>query len=172
MRFALTMPFLALFVAAPCFAQSDSFNPYQAVLDAMPLQQAEPLIQSLYGPIEREDRFSGPGVPYDGGPILALFPRPSDAPAYLFLFCEEQLAAVSAPVTAAMAAAILTPLTPPGSNTTVHPNDGGVWIQTKDDTLMVEYQDVGTKKSMIVLNYPQQVVSMMDFAGRCAEVAD
>ena len=171
MRFALTMPLLA-YLAGPCLAQSESFNPYQAVLEAMPLEQAEPLIEALYGPIKPEDRFSGPGVPYAGGPILALLPRPSAAPAYFFLFCDEQLAAVSAPVSAAMAAAILEPLTPPGSNTTVYPNDGGVWLQTKDDTLMVDYRGVGTKQSMIVLTYPQQVFFEMDFAARCDEVAD
>jgi hypothetical protein len=41
-----------------CNAQSDAFNPYQAVPDALPLQQAEPLIRSHYGrPVRPEKRF-------------------------------------------------------------------------------------------------------------------
>ncbi|MBW4656809.1 MAG: hypothetical protein KME20_27740 [Kaiparowitsia implicata GSE-PSE-MK54-09C] len=171
MRFCLTTLFLAC-VGVPCFAQSEAFNPYRAVVDAMPLQQAEPLIQSLYGPVGPADRLNGLFGVYDEGSVLALMPRPTEAPAYLFLFCEERLAAVSAPVTAAMAADILKPLTGPGSNTSVHPDDGGIRLQTKNDTLTVEYRDVGTKKSMVVLTYPQKVYVEMDFAGRCAELAE
>lgn len=168
MRPVLTMPFLVLTLAAPCFAQSDDFNPYQAVLDGMPLEQAEPLIVDAYGPAR--ERYSGINKPYDGGPVLVMM-LGSDSESTLFLFCQDRLAAFSARITPNVAAAILRPLTRPGTDITIFPHEAGVWFETPDRTVSIDYRGVGTKDSKIVASYPEDVVLNLNFAARCDEVA-
>lgn len=168
MRLALTMPFLALTIATPCFAQSDDFNPYQAVLDGMSLEQAEPLIEAAYGPIG--DRLAGVATPYDDGPVQILMLQSAGTP--FFLFCEGRLAAFSGPITPAQAATILRPLTSAGADNIAYPDENGVWFQTADELLSIDYTGVGTKTSMVMLTYPQEVMLNFNFDKRCAEVAD
>ena len=168
MRLAPTVPILALTMATPCLAQSDDFNPYQATLDAMPLAQAEPLIVGGYGPAVI--RYSGINKPYDGGPILVMVL--GDGPkASLFLFCEGHLAAFAAPVTPKVASAILRPLTHTDTNMTIFPHETGVWFETSDRAVSIDYRDVGTKSSWISAGYPRELTRTLDYAKRCDEVA-
>jgi hypothetical protein len=59
-----------------------------------------------------------------------------------------------------------------GSDNIAYPHDTGVWFQTADELLSIDYTGVGTKTSMIMLSYPQEVMLNFNFADRCAEVAD
>lgn len=166
MRLALTMA-LVLALAGPAVAQSDDFNPYQAVVDRTPFADAEPLIEAAYGPIT--DSYSGIGKPYDGGPIrIALV---TDNPGF-FLFCDDKLAAMSAEVTAGVASSILGPLTVPPLTLSVFVHESGVWFESSDRTISVDYRGVGTKASHITAAYPAKVALNLDYAGRCEEVAD
>lgn len=171
MRLAPTMLLLALTIATPCFAQSDDFNPYQATLDAMPLAQAEPIIVEAYGPAVA--RYSGINKPYDGGPILVMV-LGDDPKAAFFLFCEDGLAGFSAPVTPKVASAILGPLTNPltkDANMTIFPHETGVWFETSDRAVSIDYRDVGTNSSWISAGYPQELVLTLNYSERCDEVA-
>ena len=171
MRLAPTMLLLVLTMATPCLAQSDDFNPYQATLDAMPLAQAEPMIVGSYGPAVTH--YSGINKPYDGGPILVMV-LGDDPKASFFLFCEDRLAAFSAPVTPKVASAILGPLTHPltkDTNMTIFPHETGVWFETSDRALSIDYLDVGTQSSWISAGYPADVTRTLNYSKRCDEVA-
>lgn len=169
MRLVLTVLCLCLASTNVAEAQSDDFNPYQATLDAMPLEQAEPLIEAAYGPIE--NRYAaGIAQPYDGGPVLVVMTGDAERSG-LFLFCEERLSAFGAPLTPTTAAKILRPLTHPGTDTQVYAADDGITFFAADDTLTLMYQGVGTKSSFVTATYPSQVLLNYDFAGRCEEVS-
>jgi hypothetical protein len=169
MRLALTMPFFALTLAPPCLAQSDDFNPYQAVLDGMPLAEAEPLIVAAYGDIS--DRSKGiPGKEDDA--VLVLFAG-TDEQKPMFVFCNDRLAAASATVTTEVAAAVLGPLSLPTSPPVeVYAHRDGVALTLQDRQLYVSYDGVGTEQSGITLNYPMQVFLNLDLSGLCAQVTD
>lgn len=164
MRLGLTALCLGLALTNATYAQSDDFNPYQATLDAMALEQAEPLIEAAYGPIE--NRYSGIAQPYEDGPVLVLM-----AGSAMFLFCEEQLAAFTAPLKPTTAAQILRPLTRPGADTTVYAADDGIAFFAVDDTLTVIYSGVGTKTSSVTATYPRKLVLSLDFAKHCEDLA-
>jgi hypothetical protein len=169
MRLALTMPFLAL-TLAPCFAQSDDFNPYQAVLDGMTLVEAEPLIVAAYGEIG--GRYAGIAKPYDGGPIL-LLGAGSDVRYASFLFCDGVFAGLAAPVTPAVAAKIINPLTIPGMEIKVYADDDdAITIFGVNDELMVTYQGIGTKSSWVSATYPANAMLRFNFADRCATMSN
>jgi hypothetical protein len=167
MRLALTTSLLAL-TLAPCWAQSTDFNPYQAVLDGMPLAEAEPLIVASLGPILH--RNSGIAQPYDGGPILVLSTGEGVNLA-LFLFCEEELTGFVAPITPKAAAQILGPLTSPDADSVVYAADDGISVYAMDYELTVSYLGVGTKASMVQATYPRAMLGF-NYAKRCASLTD
>lgn len=167
MRLVLTV-LLFIWPVVATHAQSDAFNPYQAVRDAMPLAQAEPLIAEAYGPIG--ERYAGIGRPYDGGPVLIMM-LGDGAASSLFLFCRDRLAAFSAPITPNVAVAILRPLTQPGTDITIFPHETGIWFETADRTVSVDYRGVGSKTSTIMASYPQEVLLTFNYAVRCDELA-
>ena len=150
-------------------AQAQEFNPYQAMLDRMPLAEAEPLIVERYGPVKRRQK--GIDQDYDGGPIL-LLSTGEDRDFTLFLFCKDKLAAFAAPISPAMAASILGPMTLEPGELSVFPADDGLSVQSRDGELAVIYLGVGTKHSAVNAVYSRTAMTRLDFAGRCAEVAD
>lgn len=168
MRLVLTMPFLALALAAPCFAQSDDFNPYQAVLDGMPLAEAEPLIVASLGAIQ--GRYGDINKPYDGGPVLVLSTG-DDATFALFLFCKEKLAGFVAPITPKAAAQILRPLTHADGDSVMYAADDGITVFAADDELTVSYKGIGTGTSMVQALYPRAMLGF-DYADQCERLSD
>jgi hypothetical protein len=167
MRLALTMPFLAL-TLAPCFAQSDDFNPYQAILDGMPVAEAEPLIEAAHGPIKH--RLAGIGKPYEGGPVLIIGAGP-DEHFGVFVFCHDKLAAFGAPITPGVAGKILNPLNPT-IESAFHADDDGITIFAEDDELIIGYRGVGTKNSWIDATYPATPMHVYNFTDYCASKSD
>ncbi len=169
MRLVLTVPFLAL-TMAPCFAQSDDFDPYQAVLDAMPLSKAQPLIEAAYGPVEDTTGRLDGELAAAGVKILSA--RDANDNLSAFLFCDDRLAAVSAIVTTRVAASVLGPLSlPSGPALVVNPSEQGVMISAEDPDISFAYWGVGTTASSVSLSYPWKVFVNMDFPGRCEDVA-
>ena len=157
-------------VALLCTAvQAQEFNPYQAMLDRMSLAEAEPQIVARYGPIAQRQKDIGQD--YDGGPILILSMGEEDDFA-LFLFCAEKLAAFSAPISPAVAADILGPMAEPPGQLSIHPTEDGISLHSLDGELAVHYFGVGTKHSLVNAAYSRLAWTQLDFAGRCAEVAD
>jgi hypothetical protein len=170
MRLVLTMPLLALSMVGPCFAQSDDFNPYQAVLDAMPLSQAQPLIEAALGPVE--DTTGRLHKDFAGAGVKILSVRDASDNLSIFLFCDDRLAAVSAVVTTTVAAGVLAPLSlPSGPALVVNPSEQGVMISAEEPDVNFAYWGVGTETSYVSLSYPWTVFVNMDFEGRCQDVA-
>lgn len=165
MRLALTMSFLTL-TLAPCWAQSPDFNPYQAVLDGMPLAEAEPLIVAAYGDISNRSK----GIPgKEDDAVLVLFAGTGEQKP-MFVFCNDRLAAASSAVTTEVAAAVLGPLSLPTSPPIeVYAHSDGVTLTLQDRQLYVRYYGVSTKQSGITLDYPMKVFLNLDFVGLCAE---
>ena len=168
MRLFLTSLCLTL-AASGAHAQSDDFNPYQAVLAAMPLSEAQPLIAAAYGSAEETTA----NIPEDfaGEGVKMLSSRTDGSTTSLFLFCDDRLAAVSAVVTAKVAAEILMPfLTPDGPKLKVYPGEQGVMISTEEPDIQIGYWGVGTKASYVSVGYPGDVFKDMSFRQRCREV--
>jgi hypothetical protein len=170
MRLVLTVLAFSL-PAIAAHAQSDDFNPYQAVLDAMPLDQARPLIEAAYGPVE--DTTGNLDANWTGEGVMMLSLRDGNDQFSAFLFCNDRLAAVSAMVTPMTAASVLAPLSlPSGPDLVVNPSEHGVIISAEEPDISFAYWGVGTKASSVSLSYPWKVFLNMDLPGRCAEVAD
>lgn len=169
MRLVLTMLSL-ICLAIPSLAQSDDFNPYQAVLDAMPLEQARPLLEAAYGPIEDVTDTFGEGWATHGEKLLGAGTG-SDR-ASTFLFCGDRLAAAYTYATPATAAEILRSLSRPGGPELVlNPHAGGIAISAAKPDVAVTYRGVGTRSSYVSLSYPSEVFVHMNFKRRCEEVA-
>lgn len=168
MRPALTMSFLALSLV-PCLAQSDDFNPYQAVLDGMPLAEAEPLIVAAYGAITHRSK----GMPGKEDDTVLLLRAGTAEQQPIFVFCHETLAAASAAVTTGVAATILGPLTlsisPPFE---AFADDSGIALTLDDRQLYVYYSGIGTKQSGVTVTYPRDVFVTLDLPGFCDAPAD
>ena len=167
MRLVLILVFVGL-TANAAYAQSEDFNPYRAVVDAMSLGQAQPLIEAAYGSLEETtanlpEDFAGEGV--------RMFTHRGEVSS-LFLFCNDRLAAVSAVVTPTMAANVLMPfLMPDGPKLAIYPGENGVFISVEEPGIQLSYSGVGTKTSYVALGYPADVFKNMSFRNRCKEMA-
>ncbi|HEY0033038.1 MAG TPA: hypothetical protein VGB81_07215 [Devosia sp.] len=144
--------------------QSNDFNPYQAVLDRMPLAKAEKQIVAAYGPVI--DRYSGNGQVNEGGPTLVLSANRPGGPAF-FLFCEQKLSAFAGPITPATAAEILRPLIAERTDITVYPTDDGMFFEAMGQSLSITYMGVGTKSSSVFAAYPTSATRAYDITSHC-----
>lgn len=168
MRPVLTI-LLATAIATPAFAQSETFNPYQATLDRMPLAEAQPAIEAAYGSVA--DTSPGPVGSKDKSALILTIkttPNPS-----FFLFCHERMAGFSAPVTPVQAGEIInaqTGLDKPLPD--VYGTPDGITVSLLDRALSVSYLGMGTPQSRVEMTYPMEVFILFNMDELCASFAD
>lgn len=151
---------LLLLIALPTAAhgQSDDFNPYQAVIDQMPRAEAEAAITDAYGAMETHEGDGNSAMVTVGSEERGLS---------VFLFCDDRLAAASAPVTPKIAMTILAPLTVAGLEAgSVYPFEEGLTFLLLGNQLNVTYRNVGTPTSGILVTYPTDVFNRYEFCNR------
>lgn len=156
---------LAAAIATPALAQSEDFNPYQATLDRMPLAEAQTAIEAAYGPIA--DRSPGSATSKDKS-ALVLTVKTSPNPSF-FLFCHEQMAGFSAPVTPAQAGDIINAQT--GADKTppaVYGTPDGVTVSLQDRALSISYLAIGTPQNRVEMTYPTEVFTLFNTDALCA----
>lgn len=156
---------LSLALAAPAMAQSEAFNPYQATLDRMPLAQAQTAIEAAYGPIA--ERIPGVAGSKDKS-ALVLSVKTAPNPSF-FLFCHEQMAGFSAPVTPAQAGDIINAETGSGKTPPeVYGTPDGVTVSLRDRALSIAYLALGTPDSRVEMTYPLEVFTLFNTDELCA----
>lgn len=169
MRLALTMPFLALAIAAPCSAQENEFNPYRAALDGMTFEVARPQLESLYGPLTDVTEQVGPDLAAAEG--MLLYKNDPTKPVG-FLFCGGKLAAFAAIVSAAVAGKIVEGLTSPVQPPTeIYTSADGVTIRFPQSLVSAQYWGIGTADSYVSVNYPWDTIARQKFVERCQDLA-
>ncbi len=169
MRLAVTMPFLALTIAAPCFAQEEEFNPYQAALDGMTLEVATPQLESLYGTLTDVTEQVGPDLAAAEGVLLY---KNDPSKPVRFLFCGGKLAAFASIVSAAVAGRIVEGLTSPVQPATeIYASADGVMIRFPESLVSAQYWGIGTADSYVSVNYPWETIARQKFVERCQELA-
>ncbi|UYO00958.1 MAG: hypothetical protein KIT02_07080 [Devosia sp.] len=161
------LPFLVfLATATAAAAQDPGINLHQAALDAMPMEDALPLIEAAYGPLR--EQHPHPSFVSDAVTVLATDQGP---PLSVFMFCDGKFASFSAVMSPSAAAEILAPLTRSGEPAPdIYPNDSGVSLTFRQADLLAVYSGVGTKQSYVSINYPHELLLTMDFAGHCEEL--
>ena len=168
MRLVLSLSCL-LVSAAAVAAQPEPFNPYSAALHAMPLAEARPRLEAAYGQLAdaaqtMDPAFTAPGV--------TLLSAQDSVPPAVFLFCDDKMAGVMAPVAPSAASDILLPLSGPGQPAAdIFPTQSGIVITFETAEISLVYEGVGSPNSQVVLIYPAQVFRTMTLKRRCTDLA-
>ncbi|MEQ9634470.1 MAG: hypothetical protein RLW68_00135 [Devosia marina] len=155
--------------AAIAVAQPEPFNPYGAALEALPLAAARPILEATYGQLTDASQTMDPAFTASG--ITLLSTQDSDPPA-VFLFCDDKMAGVMAPVPPSVAADILLPLSGPSQPAAeIFPTQTGVMLTFDTAEITVVYEGIGSKNSHVVLMYPEQAFRTMTLKSRCSDLA-
>ena len=162
----LLLSLLPLLIAiSPARGQSEGFDPYQAALDRMPIEQARPMLEAEYGPLE------------DGGPtmhssfanekVLTLFGPDEPAP-NIFIFCEGKLSGFSAVLSPQAAADILNPATArtePAPEVYASGSNVSIYIPATDTSF--QYGGIGTQSSYVSVSHPTRPFVRFEVAELC-----
>lgn len=153
---------LIIAVPGPAMAQAPAFNPYQAVEERRSLEQAEAEILATYGAITDRRDFLLASRPTEGLHVLRT--RTNGIPG-TFIFCHGVMAGYSAPVTTAVAEAVVAQLTGTGERYEAHAQ--GLSLVYPND-LLVMYQVAGMLPGHVSLTYPLEVIRNTDATDLCA----
>ncbi|MET0437107.1 MAG: hypothetical protein ABW043_06400 [Devosia sp.] len=165
----LLLSLVGLTLLSPALAQETNFNLHQAALDGMPIEEARPAIEAIYGPLRDLTKDLPPNFVSDAVTALA---TAADMPLSYFVFCDGKFATFTAIMSPAVARDILAPLTlSTAPRPDVFPEDDGVNLTFEEADLIAFYQGVGTKQSQVTIAYPRELMLTLDFAGYCAELA-
>jgi hypothetical protein len=168
MRLLLSLCCLTLI--SPALAQSDAINLHKAALEHMPIEEARPAIESIYGPLRDLTKDLPSNFVSDAVTALA---TTADDPLSYFVFCDGKFATFTAVMSPAVARDILAPLTvSTAPRPDVFPEDDGVNLTFEEAELIAFYQGVGTKQSQVTIAYPRELMLTLDFDGYCAELAE
>jgi len=165
----LLLSLLCLGFASPALAQETTFNLHQAVLDAIPIEEARSGIETIYGPLRDFTKDLPQHLVTDAVTALA---TPDGGLLSYFVFCDDKFAGFTAVVSPKAASELLGPLTlstsPPVD---VFPDEQGVTLTFPDANLIAFYTGIGTKQSYVTISYPHDLLLNLDFAGHCADLA-
>lgn len=103
----LLLSLFCLGVASPALAQEPGFNLHQAALDAMPMAEARPSLESIYGPLRDLTKDLPQHLIRNAVTALA---TPEGEPLSYFVFCDDKFAGFTAVVSPKAASEILAPL--------------------------------------------------------------
>ena len=98
MRLLLSLVCLALL--SPALAHETNFNLHQAALDGMPIEEARPAIETIYGPLRDLTKDLPPNFVSEAVTALA---TPVDMPLSYFVFCNGKFATFTAVMSPAAA---------------------------------------------------------------------
>ncbi|MHA6297465.1 hypothetical protein [Devosia sp. CAU 1758] len=146
-------------------AQTDTFDLYQAVLDRMPIEQARPLLEAEFGPLED----AGPTMraSFANDNVIALFGPAKPAPG-IFVFCEEEFSGFSAALPPDKAARILNPHTArdqPAPEVYASGNNVSIHLPAADITFY--YGGISTKSSHVSVTHPTRPFLTFKLADIC-----
>ncbi|MBU1306057.1 MAG: hypothetical protein KKF33_11125 [Alphaproteobacteria bacterium] len=144
-------------------AQDAAFNPYQATLDRMPIEEAEPLIIQYYGAVGQ--RSQGFGLVKDQSDTVML--QAEGTFKSYFVFCNGRLAAFSGPVTGELAASILN-----ANDTAIYAGSDALTVSLNDEDLSITYWTGGDIGPRIELTYPTEPFRMFDSSVLCESLED
>ena len=165
----LLLSLLCLGLASPVLAQDPAFNLHQAALDAMPIDEARPGIETIYGPLRDFTKDLPQHLVTDAVTALA---TPDDGLLSYFVFCYGKFAGFTAVVPPKAASEILAPLTLSSSPAAeISPEAEGVTLTFPEANLIAFYTGIGTKQSYVTISYPHDLLLTLDFAGHCRDLA-